>query len=87
MISHSNRVRQTPHHLSCSDLGRAQNAGPTESLCLGGLPECLNLSGLDLGSAGSPGSATYGSQRSNLEPEQRGQETTRAVNGGQTQCG
>ena len=30
-ISHSNRARQTPHHLSCSDLGRAQNAGPTES--------------------------------------------------------
>ena len=24
-------ARQTPHHLSCSDLGRAQNAGPTES--------------------------------------------------------
>ena len=30
-ISHSNHSRQTPHHLSCSDLGRAQNAGPTES--------------------------------------------------------
>ena len=30
-ISHSNCARQTPHHLSCSDLGRAQNAGPTES--------------------------------------------------------
>ena len=26
--------RQTPHHLSCSDLGRAQNAGPTESVPL-----------------------------------------------------
>ena len=73
MISRSNRARQTPHHLSCSDLGRAQNTGPTESLCLWGLPECLNLSGLDLGSAGSPGPATDGSQRSNLEPEQRGQ--------------
>ena len=31
MISLSNRDCQTPHHLSCSDLGRAQNAGPTES--------------------------------------------------------
>ena len=30
-ISGNNRARQTPHHLSCSDLGRAQNAGPTES--------------------------------------------------------
>ena len=30
-ISHSDRTHQTPHHLSCSDLGRAQNAGPTES--------------------------------------------------------
>ena len=39
-------ARQTPHHLSCSDLGRAQNAGPTESLRLWGLPECLNLSGV-----------------------------------------
>ena len=26
-ISRSNRTRQTPHHLSCSDLGRAQNTG------------------------------------------------------------
>ena len=34
MISRSNRARQTPHHLSCSDLGRAQNAGPTESVPL-----------------------------------------------------
>ena len=30
-ISCSHRARQTPHHLSCSDLGRAQNAGPTKS--------------------------------------------------------
>ena len=30
-ISRSNPARQTPGHLSCSDLGRAQNAGPTES--------------------------------------------------------
>ena len=30
-ISHSDRTHQTPHHLSCSDLGRAQNTGPTES--------------------------------------------------------
>ena len=30
-ISCSDRAHQTPHHLSCSDLGRAQNADPTES--------------------------------------------------------
>ena len=30
-ISCSDCTRQTPHHLSCSELGRAQNAGPTES--------------------------------------------------------
>ena len=30
-ISCSNCTGQTPHHLSCLDLGRAQNAGPTES--------------------------------------------------------
>ena len=34
VISHSNWARQTPHHLSCSDLGRAQNAGPAESVPL-----------------------------------------------------
>ena len=34
MISRSNPARQTPHHLSCSDLGRAQNAGPKESVLL-----------------------------------------------------
>ena len=31
MISHSDCACQTPGHLSCSDLGRAQNSGPTES--------------------------------------------------------
>ena len=28
------RAHQTPHHLSCSDLGRTQNEGPTESVHL-----------------------------------------------------
>ena len=49
-------------------MGRAQNAGPT-SLRLWGLPECLSLSGLDLGGACSPGLASDSSLRSNLEPE------------------
>ena len=30
-ISHSDHTHQTPHHLSYSDLGRAQNAGTMES--------------------------------------------------------
>ena len=34
-ISCSDRAWRTPGHLSCSDLGRAQNAGPTESAPLG----------------------------------------------------
>ena len=33
-ISHSDHTRQTPHHLSCLDQGRAQNAGPIESVPL-----------------------------------------------------
>ena len=32
--SHNDRARQTPHHLSWSDLGSVQNAGPTESVPL-----------------------------------------------------
>ena len=57
------------------------------SLRLWGLPECLNLSGLDLGGAGSPGPATDGSQRNNLEPEQCGQGGYTRRELGQTQCG
>jgi len=30
-ISCSDHAHQTPHHMSCSDLGRAQHTGPTES--------------------------------------------------------
>ena len=33
-IGHSDRTCQTPHHPSCSELGRAQNASPTESVPL-----------------------------------------------------
>ena len=33
-ISRSYCTRQTPHHLSCSDLRKAQNAGPIESVPL-----------------------------------------------------
>ena len=31
-ISHSDCACQTPHHPSCSELERAQNAGPMESV-------------------------------------------------------
>ena len=68
VINRSNHARQTPGHLSFSELGRAQNAGPTES-APGGVPECLNLSGLDLGGACSPGPALDSSRQSNLEPK------------------
>ena len=57
------------------------------SLRFWGLPECLNLSGLDLGGAGSPGPATDGSQQSNLEPEQNGQGGYTCHEQGQTPCG
>ena len=53
-------ANQAPGRLSCSDLGRAQNAGPTESVPLWST-ENLNLSGLDLGSAHKPGPTLDGS--------------------------
>ena len=43
-------------------------AQPSLRLC--GVPEYLNLSGLDLGSAYNPGPASDSSQQSNLEPKQ-----------------
>ena len=68
-ISRSDHTHQTPSHLSCSDLGRAQNAGPTESAPLRTTrvpePEWLTL-----GSAYNPGPASDRSWQSNLEPKQ-----------------
>ena len=58
-----------------------------QSLHLRGLPEYLNLSGLDLGSACSQGLALDGSQWSNLEPEQCGQGGYMRREQGQAQCG
>ena len=40
------------------------------SLCFCGVPENLNLSGLDLGRACKPGPASDSSRQSNIEPEQ-----------------
>ena len=85
-ISCSNCARQTPGHLSCLDLERAQTQAQL-SLRFCGVPENLNLSGLDLGSAYNPGPPSDGSQQSNLEPKQcrQGRHTRREW--GQTQCG
>ena len=57
------------------------------SLRLWGLPECLNLSGLDLGGACSPGLALDGFRWSNLEPERCGQGGDTCREWGQAQCG
>ena len=85
-ISCSDRAWRTPGHLSCSDLQRAQNAGPTKSAPLRST-EYLNLNGLDLGSAYNPGPAPDSSWHSNLEPKQcrQGKQTRREW--GQTQGG
>ena len=79
-------TRQAPGHMSCSDLGRAQNSTQTsQSLC--GVPEYLNLSGLDLGSAYNTGPASERSWQSNLEPKQCRQGKHTYHEPGQTQCG
>ena len=57
------------------------------SLHLWGLPEYLNLSGLDLGSAYNPWPASDSSLQSNLEPKQCWQEKHTRHEQGQTQCG
>ena len=82
-----NCARQAPGHLSCSDLGWAQNAGPTKSAPLWSTrkPEPEQL--LDLGSAWNPGSTSESSWQSNLEPELcRLRKHTRCQRR-QTQCG
>ena len=97
MISRSNSARQTPHHWKTSIClvflvwaaqtweGHKTQAQP--SLCLWELPECLNLSGLDLVGASSPELASDGSRQSNLEPEQCGQGGYMRREQGQAQCG
>ena len=79
-------TRQVPGHLSCTDLGRTQKAGPTESVFLCGEPENLNLSGLDLESAYNLGPTSDSSWQSNLEPEQCRLEKHTRHERGRTQC-
>ena len=80
MISRSIGAHQTPHHLSCSDLGRAQNAGPTEAAPLRTtrVPEPEQL---------GPGSSAQGWHLivpcgTTYSPSSVGREATRAVSGG-----
>ena len=86
VISHSDPARQTRGHLSCSDLGRAQKAGPTESVPLRTtqVPEPERLRP---GKAYNSGLASDSSWQSNLEPKQcrQGKHTCRER--GQAQCG
>ena len=58
-----------------------------QSLCLWGLPKCLNLRSLDLGGVCSPGPASDGYWQSNLEPELCGQGGCTRHEWGQAQCG
>ena len=53
-------THQAHGRLSCSDMSREQDAGPTESV-LGGVSKTLNISCLDLGSACNPGAAVESS--------------------------
>ena len=77
-ISCSDRVHQTPHHLSCSDLGRARNTGPTKSAPLRttGVPEPERLRP---GRCMQPRAGLRQFPAKQLEPEQCGQ-------GGHTHC-
>ena len=62
-------ARQAPGHLSCSDLGRAQNAGPTKSAPLWSTQE-PEPEWLRPGNCMQPRPTSNSSWQSNLEPEQ-----------------
>ena len=78
----------TKHLVTCA--AQAWEGHKTQSqpsLRLWGVPEYLNLSGLDLGSACNPVPASDSSWQSNLEPEQCRQGKHIRRERGQTQCG
>ena len=85
-IAHLGRVcLPTTWSPECLDLGRAQNAGPTESVPLyprTWVPENLNLSGLDLGSTHNPGPALQFPCRATWSLSSVDRESTHAVSGG-----
>ena len=82
-ISCSDRARKTPGHLSCSDLGRAQNAGPTNSAPLR-TTRVLEPERLRPGKCIQP---RAGLRQSNLDPKQCRQRKHTRCEQGQTQCG
>ena len=86
VISCSDCAHQTPHHLSCSDLGKAQNAGPTESAPLR-TPRVPEPERLRPGKFIQPRALLRQFQQSNPEPKQcrQGKHTPRER--GQSQCG
>ena len=85
-ISSSDCARHRPHHPSCSELGRAQNAGLTESAPLRTtrVPEPERLRP---GRCMQPRASLGRFQQSNLEPELCGQGGCTRHERGQAQCG
>ena len=85
-ISCSDHARQTRHHLSCSDLGKAQNAGQTESVPLRTtrVPEPERLRP---GRCMHPRAGLGGFPAENLEPELCGQGGHTHHEQAQAQCG
>ena len=77
---------QRPGHLSCSDLERAQNTGPTKSVPLWIIQE-PEPEWLRPGKCMHPGPASDSSWHTNLESEQCRLGKHTCPNLGQTQCG
>ena len=77
-------AHQAPGHLSCLDLGRAQNTGSTKSSPLWSIrePEWLRLE-----KGMQPRPTSNSSQQRNLEPEQCRLGKHTCCEWGQTQCG
>ena len=79
-------TRQAPGHLSCSDLGRAQNADPTESVPLGIYLRIWTWAAETWEEHATQGPPQTVPRQSNLEPEKcRPWNHTRSEQG-QTQC-
>ena len=79
-------ARPAPGRLSCSDLGRAQNAGPTEPVPLWSA-ENLSLRAQTWEVPATQGPPCTVSLQSSLEPEQRSLGKHTRCERGQTQCG
>ena len=79
-------AHQEPGHPSCSDLGRAQNAGPTKSAPLWSSRE-PEPERLRPGKCMQRGTTSNCSLQSNLEPEQCRLGKQTRYEWGQTQCG